>query len=71
MLRLLFNRKRLREPMKLGRWGIHNDFKQVDFSNHDHCGSKICERYFVKREKQRNSFAAIDKETLYLYPFTK
>ena len=35
---------------KLGRWGVTYDNqvleKRINWANHDHCGSEICEKYF-------------------------
>ena len=64
--RLLF--KKTIKKIKLGRWGTEASFLQSDFSNHDHCGSKVCQTYFVKK-KSIPKKKKIDKKTLYLYPF--
>lgn len=67
MLRKIFLKK-TNKKIKLGRWGTDASFLQSDFSNHDHCGSKVCQTFFVEKnsipKKQK-----IDKRTLYLYPF--
>ena len=56
MLRLLMRKKS--NPLKLGRWNtikeqnnknsIISIEKNIDWANHDHCGSEICEKYFDK-----------------------
>tara|TARA_S200000501_G_C20368335_1_gene545076 strand:+ start:298 stop:576 length:279 start_codon:yes stop_codon:yes gene_type:complete len=53
MLRMLFKKKNI--PLKLGRWNTviqqnDNNYieKNIDWANHDHCGSEICEKYFDK-----------------------
>ena len=62
MLRLLIRKKS--NPLKLGRWNTviqnNNDNyknyidKNIDWANHDHCGSEICEKYF-------DNYSLIDK----------
>ena len=45
---------------KLGRWGVTYDHhvleKRINWANHDHCGSEICENYFNnENNSERNS----------------
>jgi hypothetical protein len=49
------------KPLKLGRWGVtyHGPTleKRINWANHDHCGSEVCEKHFVndKKEKKETS----------------
>lgn len=49
------------KPLKLGRWGVTYDAstleKRINWANHDHCGSEVCENHFVndKKEKKETS----------------
>lgn len=44
------------KPIKLGRWAVTNDVKvqeqRINWANHDHCGSEICEKKFTKDKKK-------------------
>ena len=44
------------KPLKLGRWGVTYEEpvleKRINWANHDHCGSKVCENHFVKNKKE-------------------
>tara|TARA_B100001093_G_scaffold299276_1_gene285366 strand:+ start:548 stop:799 length:252 start_codon:yes stop_codon:yes gene_type:complete len=69
-------------PIKLGRWGTNEAFLQTDLSNHDHCGSEICGKYFQKKSKEKNldintkknkvkyKVDEIDENNIYYIPFT-
>ena len=37
-----FNFKSKDNRILLGRWGHKNTYLKADYSNHDHCGDKIC-----------------------------
>lgn len=54
MIRNLFKRKNL-QP-KLGRWGVTYEKpvldKRINWANHDHCGSEICEKKFTEKNKE-------------------
>ena len=46
------------KPIKLGRWSVTDDIKiqeqRINWANHDHCGSEICEKGFDnKKEKNK------------------
>ena len=45
------------KPIKLGRWRVTDDIKiqeqRINWANHDHCGSEICEKGFDKKEKKQ------------------
>ena len=53
MIRNLFKRKNL-QP-KLGRWGVTYEKpvldKRINWANHDHCGSEVCEKHFTNNKK--------------------
>ena len=60
MIRNLFKRKSL-QP-KLGRWGVTYEKpvldKRINWANHDHCGSEVCEKHFseyLKEKKKKKS----------------
>jgi hypothetical protein len=42
---------------KLGRWGVtyeeHILDKRINWANHDHCGSEICEKFFDDKDKEK------------------
>ena len=42
---------------KLGRWGITYDNrileKRINWANHDHCGSEICENILITNTKRK------------------
>tara|TARA_X000000950_G_scaffold159369_2_gene195234 strand:- start:30334 stop:30597 length:264 start_codon:yes stop_codon:yes gene_type:complete len=44
------------KPIKLGRWAVTNDVKvqeqRINWANHDHCGSEICEKKFTEKNKE-------------------
>ena len=44
------------KPLKLGRWGVTYEApvleKRINWANHDHCGSEVCENHFVKNIKE-------------------
>ena len=44
------------KPTKLGRWGVTYDSqvleKRINWANHDHCGSEVCEKHFVNEKKK-------------------
>ena len=81
MLRRLITGKK-NNPTKLGRWGTNKAFLQHDFSNHDHCGSEVCEKYFqkkfekdnldknIKKNKVKYEVDEIDENNIYYIPFT-
>tara|TARA_B100001093_G_scaffold511705_1_gene580145 strand:+ start:1229 stop:1522 length:294 start_codon:yes stop_codon:yes gene_type:complete len=50
MFRNLLRKKNF-QP-KLGRWGVTYEKKVLDkrinWANHDHCGSELCEKHFIK-----------------------
>ena len=43
------------KPLKLGRWGVTYESqvleKRINWANHDHCGSEVCETHF-QNDKQ-------------------
>jgi|TARA_B110000858_G_scaffold130878_1_gene148794 hypothetical protein len=45
-------------PLKLGRWGVTYEAsvleKRINWANHDHCGSEVCENNFIKDNKTKN-----------------
>jgi hypothetical protein len=45
-------------PLKLGRWGVTYEAsvleKRINWANHDHCGSEVCENNFIKDNKKQN-----------------
>ena len=53
MIRNLFKRKNL-QP-KLGRWGVTYEKpvldKRINWANHDHCGSEVCEKHFTNNKE--------------------
>lgn len=69
MIRNLFKRKNL-QP-KLGRWGVTYEKpvldKRINWANHDHCGSEVCEKHFTKnkeveKKKKNNTEASSSKK---------
>ena len=61
-------------PIVLGRWGVTYEKeildKRINWANHDHCGSEICEKYFSdkdkgKKEKEKEN----NKDTEYYLPY--
>ena len=44
------------KPLKLGRWGVTYEApvleKRINWANHDHCGSEVCENHFIKNKKE-------------------
>ena len=54
MFKNLLKKSRNLQP-KLGRWGVTYDLatldKRINWANHDHCGSEVCENHFIN-EKQ-------------------
>ena len=48
------------KPTKLGRWSVTYDSqvleKRINWANHDHCGSEVCEKHFVKEKKEVESW---------------
>tara|TARA_B000000557_G_C20627744_1_gene380922 strand:+ start:176 stop:400 length:225 start_codon:yes stop_codon:yes gene_type:complete len=44
-------------PIRLGRWAVTNDVNvqeyRINWANHDHCGSEICEKKFTKEKKEK------------------
>lgn len=81
MIRRLLTGKK-DKPIKLGRWGTNKVFLQQDQSNHDHCGSEICGKYFQKKSEKNNldknikknkvkyTVDEIDENNIYYIPFT-
>ena len=62
------------KPIKLGRWSVTNDIKiqeqRINWANHDHCGSEICEKKFhkeknEKKETQKNIKINVDKKKIF------
>lgn len=55
MFRNLLKKKNF-QP-KLGRWVVTYEpkvlDKRINWANHDHCGSEICEKYFVKENDKK------------------
>ena len=53
------------KPIILGRWGITYEQrvldKRINWANHDHCGSEICEKYFNDIEKDKDKVRDKDK----------
>jgi hypothetical protein len=53
MFKNLFKKSK---PLKLGRWGVTYEApvleKRINWANHDHCGSEVCENHFVKNKKE-------------------
>lgn len=53
------------KPIILGRWGVTYEQrvldKRINWANHDHCGSEICEKYFNDIEKEKEKDKAKDK----------
>tara|TARA_Y100000996_G_C22526401_1_gene644594 strand:+ start:298 stop:612 length:315 start_codon:yes stop_codon:yes gene_type:complete len=56
------------KPTKLGRWGVTYDSqvleKRINWANHDHCGSEICEKHFVNeknKEKEKKEVESWSK----------
>ncbi len=49
-------KKRNFQP-KLGRWGVTYEEKVLDkrinWANHDHCGSEVCEKHFIKEKESQ------------------
>lgn len=45
------------KPTKLGRWDVTYDAqileKRINWANHDHCGSEVCEKHFVNEKKEK------------------
>lgn len=62
MIKYLF--KRINLQPKLGRWGVTYEKpvldKRINWANHDHCGSEVCEKHLskhkevVKEKKKKN-----------------
>ncbi len=44
------------KPIRLGRWAVTNDInvqeQRINWANHDHCGSEICENKFTEKNKE-------------------
>ena len=63
------------KPIKLGRWRVTDDIKiqeqRINWANHDHCGSEICEKKFdknkqkEKKEIQKNIKINVDEKKLF------
>ena len=55
MFRNLLKKKNL-QP-KLGRWGVTYEpkilDKRINWANHDHCGSEVCENHFIKDKEKK------------------
>lgn len=65
MFRNLLKKKNL-QP-KLGRWGVTYEAKildkRINWANHDHCGSEVCENHFIKdKEKEEKENKKVKKE---------
>ena len=45
------------KPIKLGRWSVTDDIKiqeqRINWANHDHCGSEICEKGFDNKKEKK------------------
>lgn len=56
MIKYLF--KRINLQPKLGRWGVTYEKpvldKRINWANHDHCGSEVCEKHFSKHKEVEN-----------------
>ena len=67
MIRNLFKRKNL-QP-KLGRWGVTYEKpvldKRINWANHDHCGSEVCENHFTKNIEVENWDNYLKKKKLF------
>ena len=54
---MLKNFLRKQNPLKLGRWNITYDNatleKKINWANHDHCGSEVCESYFTDDKNKK------------------
>lgn len=61
------------KPIVLGRWGVTYEKKilekRINWANHDHCGSEICERYFSEKEKSKEKEKNNNKDTEYYLPY--
>ena len=53
------------KPLKLGRWGVTYEApvleKRINWANHDHCGSEVCENHFVKNKKENKEVESCTK----------
>ena len=49
MIKRLFKKS---TPIRLGRWGVTYEAsvleKRINWANHDHCGSEVCENKFIE-----------------------
>jgi hypothetical protein len=61
------------KPLKLGRWGVtyHGPTleKRINWANHDHCGSEVCENHFVNDKKETNTNSNVKYNFDPLLPF--
>ena len=52
---------------KLGRWGVTYDNqvleKRINWANHDHCGSEICEKYFDNETNNESNINETNNES--------
>ena len=57
MFKNLLKKSRNLQP-KLGRWGVTYDLatldKRINWANHDHCGSEVCEKHFTNNKEVEN-----------------
>ena len=53
---------------KLGRWGVTYDNqvleKRINWANHDHCGSEICEKYFDNETNNETNISETKTNTI-------
>tara|TARA_B100001094_G_scaffold329408_1_gene392073 strand:- start:4333 stop:4599 length:267 start_codon:yes stop_codon:yes gene_type:complete len=58
------------KPLKLGRWGVTYEGsvleKRINWANHDHCGSEVCETHFQNSPNKKTNTSkdtTISKDT--------
>ena len=68
ILRLI---KRTNLQPKLGRWGVTYEEKilekRINWANHDHCGSEVCEKLLEKKSEKKEKKR--EKDVDYYLPY--
>jgi hypothetical protein len=63
------------KPIILGRWSVTYDKrvldKRINWANHDHCGSEICEKKFdySEKEKVKKNVRGDEQDMEYYLPY--
>lgn len=58
-------------PIRLGRWAVTNDVNvqeyRINWANHDHCGSEVCEKLLEKKSEKKEKKR--EKDVDYYLPY--